>query len=344
MSISELRQGIKEFTKGDLQKLVGELYKIIPKDKKNEYDIIASVTDFKKNKFKIVKKQIEKPKPSELEHSILSFVENSIQNELRGNLVFSRKDKAVWIKTVKQWYNDLLSFINDDNEKRLVLKLLEKIYYLLCFACGCEIFKNYNSFTSLRLSQTDFFSKIISLGVDVYEPNTLTKKGITLIIDNNIDVDDSTSKTELMNIFIKHLDFDTIQGFVIPELLNKIQENGYKKPMERDKTMDRNKLFHLRENHNLLVKFVFLSYLSISEFDISVKFYRTKYGDTSIERTFYTMMRLLFYYGNGEKETILKEIEAVRVKGRIKIREDILKLEEHIKKFNDLPHIFGHVS
>jgi len=336
MSISEVRREIKNFTKEDLQKLVCDLYKIIPNKKKIDYDIIAAIRDFQKNKCKLVKKPHESIKFYELEHSILSFVEYSIQNELKNNLVFSKKDKAIWIKTIMQWYNNLLLFINDESEKKLVLKLLEKIYYLLCFACGCEIFKNHDSFTSLRLSQIDFFEKIINLSIEVYAPQILVLNTIPLILNN--DVDNETSKTELMIIFLEKINSDTIEKFVISDLLDRIQENGYKKIMERDKKIDTYKLFNLRDGYNLLIEFVFFSYLSISEFDLAVKFLKTKYGDTSIERIFYTMIRLLFNFGN--KEVILKEIQTVRTKGKIKIRESILELEEYIMKFNELPNGF----
>ena len=45
----------------------------------------------------------------------------------------------------------------------------------------------------------------------------------------NKNPNNETSKTELMIIFLEKINSDTIEKFVISDLLDRIQENGYKK-------------------------------------------------------------------------------------------------------------------
>ena len=105
MLISELKEEIKKYNQKDLESIIVELYKRIPKNKKEDYNI----DDFIKNVDN--KQKINSKKEfnfEELEKEIKYFL-SCVDNEyyVVPNKIVSKKERSSWRFKVKRYYKEL---------------------------------------------------------------------------------------------------------------------------------------------------------------------------------------------------------------------------------------------
>ena len=111
MKVNELREIIKKYKKEEQEKIIVELYKRIPKEKKEEY----SIDEFIKNLDVKVEKEDTQISIESLEKEVTYFLQCA-SNELYAipNKIIPKNERSKWRFKVKTFYKQLNSFAPRD--------------------------------------------------------------------------------------------------------------------------------------------------------------------------------------------------------------------------------------
>lgn len=158
MLVSELKQELEKYDKKELVSIVVELYKRIPKTKKEDYNIDEYIKDIK-TKDKVAKKKLSF---EELEKEITYFLQ-CVDNELYvvPNKIISKKERSGWRFKVKRYYKELnnipTSSLNGDTATTLLIEIFKR----LSIGSNTLLFINWETFRALGVSQASYYDAII---------------------------------------------------------------------------------------------------------------------------------------------------------------------------------------
>ena len=124
MLVNELKKELAKYDRKDMEKIVIELYKRVPKHKKEEYQIDDFIKNVKKTKSVMKAVTIE-----ELQKEIIYFLE-CVDNEyyVIPNRVIPKKERSTWRFKVKRFYKELIKYDPVTMEGVLATDLLIQIY------------------------------------------------------------------------------------------------------------------------------------------------------------------------------------------------------------------------
>lgn len=167
MKLDELRQAIKGYAAPELAHLVAELYKLVPKAKKEETDIDNYIRELRE---RLNNKEVKVPKKEEqmldievITKEIPLFIENAKnQYYLFPNKVISKKDRPNWRFKVKNWHKEICINAHKDRENLIrYANLLGDLYDILCEACHYQLFSGENPFRSVGIEQDAFLRTVL---------------------------------------------------------------------------------------------------------------------------------------------------------------------------------------
>lgn len=333
MKVAELREKLGKLKKDEIIKLAAEFYKLVPKSKKEDYDIDSLINN--PNKKRTVGKVATKLSLAEIEIEIEEFIKNAkSQNYLFPNKIISKKERSTWRFKVKKWFKELTNTKRADFDLDKQSRLLSKLYELICESCGYEYFSAYDSFQSIGIQQTEFYRAVINLLQENKGKGESLGKAINLIVNNYLNR--YTLYSNLMQELLLTLDLPDLKerGIEIGKKL--IAEHGYK-PEINNKTGSwsfSSGEYRKREKHNNLTELVFRLYDNLFDTQKGVDFYKENHYERSDEVKLYILVSLLFESGN--KEQIRIEIEKA-IESGIQPRKKLLEIFEEIKEKNTLP-------
>ena len=184
MKVSELREKIKDYSKTDLENVLVEFYKSIPKKIKeeNEVDDIIIINVGKTN---TPKKDIIDY--DDLANEVLSFI-SDVDDGLyaRPNRIIPKTERSKWRFKVKNYYKNLIKITPDSKDGEGATNLLIMLYERLSTSSAYLAFSSWNTFGALGVSQNEYFyelmNRILFNGIN---KNSLTK--CASILDNYTD-------------------------------------------------------------------------------------------------------------------------------------------------------------
>lgn len=163
MKIQEFRDKMKQCKKEDVEKIAAELYKMLPKNKKEaDADPVieeimsgeATSASGKKKKsvidFDTLKNQIE---------TFLQYVDNGYYYE--PNRVVPKAKRSKWRFEVKNFIKMINEIPVDGENGAESARLLREIYKRLAYGCGYYIFSSEDPFQSVGIRQPDFYDMLI---------------------------------------------------------------------------------------------------------------------------------------------------------------------------------------
>jgi hypothetical protein len=336
MKVSELREKIKKYSRADLERLTVELYKAIPKAKKEDMavdDLIANPS-FKK------KKQATKAVSlATLREDVPQFIEHAkAQYYLAPNRVVPKGERSKWRFRVKRWYKDLQQAKLPDGNLAEQAELLTKLYNLLCQACGYQYFTAYDPFESVGVAQTEFYEAVLRLKWEVDDKPVFVKTSITLIVDNFLNR--YTLEGNLMEVLLQFLPIADLRYLAIEKAKELIVENGFQTPSPEPERrlkisfMTDHSAYRKQAKHNNLVEMIFRTHTKLYEFDEGIRFYQQHHYERQPEVKLYILVSLLF--NAQQPDLIVREINAAEQAG-VAPRENLKKLRDHIAKEGQLP-------
>lgn len=334
MKVSELREKLSKLKKDEVVKIASEFYKLVPKSKKEDYDLDSYVHNSGK------KKKPSKPKEEislqELETDVNTFIENaSNQYYLIPNRVIPKKERSKWRFKVKRWYKELTNKKRNDENLELQSKLLCDLYELICESCGYQYFSAYDPFQSIGIEQSTFYLSVIHMLQESKGKADALKPSIELIINNHLNR--YTLYSELMADLIGTLDNVDLKykGIKISENLINLIGNA---PSKKGKYSFSSEEFRKKREKNNLAELGLRLYADLYETEEGINFYHKHYDEDDEEVKLYVLIRILFEL--RDKENIEKEMEKAINRG-IELRSKLVDLLNEIKRNDKLPRYMG---
>ena len=284
MLISELKEEIKKYNQKDLESIIVELYKRIPKNKKEDYNI----DDFIKNVDN--KQKINSKKElnfEELEKEIKYFL-SCVDNEyyVVPNKIVSKKERSSWRFKVKRYYKELSNIIpNSDNGAQATMLLIE-IFKRLSIGSNRLLFINWETFRALGVSQSDYYDNILKR--ILY--NGYTKENLQKCIDFlDIVKDPYELSYDMFYTYISNLKTIDNKEVSIQLINEKIEDLKLKFKNEKNS----GKQFDLQELLNEYVECVTDIYFELEEIEKGIKFFHKNYIERSKEIKEYVLLNKL---------------------------------------------------
>ncbi len=222
MKIQEFRDKIKQATREQLEYIASDLYKMLPKNKKeadgdnfdSRLEEILKSNPNEKIKIKSNAGKKDAIPFSELQ-SELSYFFDLVDNDLyiAPNRVVTRTKRSKWRFEVKRFIKELDKITISDENYYLAVDLYKEIYRRLCLACGFYIFPTDTPFSAVGISQSSFLENVLRK----YFINGYSKEVLTSMIDlvTNTYVDIDTTSDVMVGIFIDCLPNRTVRDLAI---------------------------------------------------------------------------------------------------------------------------------
>ncbi|MGK0365524.1 MAG: hypothetical protein ACI85O_002590 [Saprospiraceae bacterium] len=335
MKVGELREKLAKLKKEEITKLVVEFYKLIPKAKKEDYDVDSMVNNPTQAKKAPAKSGISL---FEMEDDIPLFIEHAKgQYYFAPNQIISKKERPKWRFKVKRWYKELINTKRADKDVLKQSILLKNLYDLLCESCRYQYFSGYDSFDSVGVPQTEFFNSVVLLRHEAEGKVDTLKELINCIVKNTLNR--HTLKSFLIPLLIEKLDVPALKMRGIEHVEEMIEKNKEVLPKSKKNRYSSSSYsdFHRQESNNDITKFGYYLYSALQEADEAILFYHKHYMESSYgkgEIELYVLVDILF--SEGKKDYIVREVERA-IEKDIQPREGLIKLVDEIKKNGKLP-------
>ncbi len=334
LKVTEVRKEIKKHKRDELEYIIAEIYKMIPRDKKIENSVSDLILNPGKSKAAPKSKNAgKKLRPfNEVENEVENFVSNAYeQYYLIPNRIVKKSDRSKWRFLVKRLYKELVSYSTNDEYRGVSARLLQKLYEVLCYSCGYTLFTAYDSFESIGIDQTTFFHTILTINEKRLSKNDFIDTGINLIINNYLNR--YTLYSELIDFFIELLTIPDLYYKTIEEA-EKMWKKINKTPVKYDSWgSDYDKVSKL----NNITEIVFKCYAKLFEFENGIRYFKKYQIEDNQEVKLYILIRLLFR--EKQKKIILEELKNAQKNG-IKPRKSLLEMKQYIEEKNSLPDYF----
>lgn len=339
MLISEVKELLKKYKEEELRLLISEMYKSMPKKLREEKDIDTLLQDVHSHLRlgKIQKIKNNQIGIKDLKLEIDQFIDYAYkQYYVAPNSYVHKKERSKWRFKVKAYIKSLQGISVGDEEGKEATNLLEKLYNMLCYACGHYIFSSDDPFRSVGIEQTVLLEVIITrrFGNEINKESI--KSAVALVINNRVDRE--TLHSSLIKTLIKNLKSPDSKKFAIEQCIFLKEELNISKPKSSKKLwLSDSSDFMQIEKINNLVEMVFRLNVVLCEYDEAIKYFTCNSIERDSEVSLYVLLSLLLEY--ELKEYWLKEYDEALKKG-VKPRGVLQRTYKYIKENDNLPEHF----
>ena len=317
MLVSELKTEIEKYDKKELKSIIVELYKRMPKNKKEDYNIDEFIKDINNNNNKMNKKIDFET----LQKEIIYFLQ-CVDHEYYAipNKIISKKERSSWRFKVKRYYKELNNILPDSNNGDIATLLLIEIFKRLSIGSNTLLFINWDTFRALGVSQSDYYDSIIKRILF----HGYTKENLEKCIDLlDVSKDPNELSYDMFWVFLSNLKtFDTKEISI--ELLN-AKTNILNQKLKEIKNSHQE--FYISENINNYVECILELYLMLNEYEAGIKYFHKNYIESSKEVKEFVLL------GKLEELKLTKEWikEYESNMNKIKFRESLKEKYNNLK-------------
>ena len=339
MLVSELRELLKKYNEEDLRLLISEMYKAMPKKLREDKDIDALLQDVHGylRIRKVERKQDRQIDLNDLKPEIDQFIDYAYkQYYFAPNSFVHKKERPKWRFKAKDYIKSLQSVSVEGEEGRTATNLLEKLYEMLCYACGYYIFNTDNPFRSVGIEQTVLLDIILKrkLGSGISQESV--KSAVVLVINSRVDSE--TLHSYLINVLVENLRSPDSKEIAVEQcMILKAELDGAKPNKSRKSWNSDFSDYERKEKINNLAETVFRLNIALCEFDEAIRYFKENNVERDSEVSLYVLLSLLLEY--ELKEYWLREYDKA-VKRGIKPRKTLEKTYEYIRENDKLPDYF----
>lgn len=334
MKIAEVRALLAGYSPEQLKLIIAEMYKAIPKKIKEDKGIDAIVKD--PDAFVRSKKGKKKPKLPDifdLQEETETFLENAYaQNYFAPNRVIPKSQRFKWRFIVKRLYKDLIAAASDEKNLPIAARLVEKLYCLLCYACGVILFSCWDPFDSVQVEQPEFFRSLLALKSRNEPAKEFVGNTIRLIVENQVNR--YTLPMELMEVALEFFTTPDLKEMAVTACEREIK--ALKQPQKEGKQAKKRKRNSRRDKAsriNELTGMAFLACASLRDFERGVAIINEHYQSPCPEVRLYVLMNLLRSF---QQDRYLIEAYERAVRQGVKPREELVRIYENAKAKTDL--------
>ena len=297
MKIQEFRDKMKQCKKEDVEKIAAELYKMLPKNKKEAdadpmiEEIMSgeatSASGKKKESvidFDTLKNQIE---------TFLQYVDNGYYYE--PNRVVPKTKRSKWRFEVKHFIKMINEIPVDGENGAESARLLRGIYKRLAYGCGYYIFSSEDPFQSVGIRQPDFYDMLIrrtfAIGFSDENLKNMLEDATLVYIDRNS----------------LHIEMEAIYANALPTTDLKYKAIAFiKEYVERYETELKTGTKRSHDEYRLktyveeMCETILLISLSLCEPEDAVAYYWQHVHDSRPEITLYKILDTIGAYGDDK--------------------------------------------
>lgn len=338
MKVDELRGKLYNLEKNDIIRLAVEFYKLVPKTKKEDYNLDELInTPEVKTAKPVAKETVISFEDMEIE--VNTFIANAKeQHYLYPNKIISKKERATWRFKVKAWYKELTNPKSKGFDIAKKAKICTDLYDLLCESCHYQYFSGDDTFNSVGVPQTDFFRSVLQF-IDKSEGEiSLLNRGLDMALFNSTSP--NTSHSWVMQEFVNALSTTQIKSDAIEKVEKMIEGNKPPIVVKTKKTPyydEFTEKYNRERKTNHLSEMGFRLHASLFEYDEAIQFYNKYAIQNDEEVKLYILVRLLFE--DKQIEFIQSVLETAKASGT-KLRSSLSELLATIHKKGKLPEYF----
>ena len=270
MLVSEIRKELRKYNHKELENIMLELYKTIPKKKKEEYNI----DDYIKNvSIKNKEKKIVNLPFIDLKKEIIYFldcVDNGYYSS--PNRIISKKERSSYRFKIKKYYKALIDISIDSKDFLEATNLLVEIFKRLSIGSNRLLFVNWETFKALGVAQDEYYDviikRILSLGY--------TLENLKFCVDLlEISKDPYELSYYMFKVFIENLKILDDKLLAIDIINTKVE--GFNTEIKAIKDRYSNEKYKLEEIENCFVKCSLEIYCDIDEATKGIKYFDKYY-------------------------------------------------------------------
>ena len=279
MKVNELREILKNYNETDKEKIIVELYKRIPKNIKEDYNI----DEYIKNINKKIDNKDNKVSIEYLEKEVKYFIECANDDlYVRPNRVIPKNERSKWRFKVKTFYKELNSFIPTTEEGRKATDLLGELFEILSFGTNYLTFSSWNTFGAIQVSQSEFLENIVKRKL----ANGMTRENIKYCVELlNAKYDPQEYHRSILNSFESCFKTPDSRYLVIDLL--KEQQTKWKEKYKKDKN------YYNTEYTNYFVECIVDIYFDLHEVKEGVSYFHKEYIKSDKEIKEYILLRIM---------------------------------------------------
>ena len=321
MTVKEIKDSLKNYKTEDLYKIVVELYKRIPKKKKDEYNIDNLITNF----YEETKKEEKVLNFEELVKEVEYFIEcakDGLYSE--PNNIISKKERTGWRFKAMRYYKELINVDNNTHKGKIATDLLIELYSILSYGTYYLTFSNWDTFRAIQISQTSFLRTVLERKFE-YE---VTKEELDKITDILIlGVDRETLYDELFYIFgevskTKENRLLTIQ--ILEEKIKNLQEQLKDKKIKNDW----NKSYKIKSKANHYITIILVLYIYLNEIEKGCIYYIKNHKENNDEINMYCLLDHLKHF--KLYEDWIREYENNKVDYRDSLKKEYAEFKKKL--------------
>ena len=295
MKIQEFRDKIKACKTEDVEKIAAELYKLLPKSKKDEADTII-VDILSGNVSTKLKKSESVPDLDTLKNEVNLFIENVDSNLYYvPNRVIPKSKRSKWRFEVMNFVKTINNIPTDEVNGDETADLLQKLYSRLSYGCGYYIFPSDDPFNSIGIRQPDFYDMMIKRtfanGYDDEKIKKMLEYATTTFLDRN------SLHIEMENIFVNMLKTSDLKYKTIEFIKEYVEK--YEKELKNEKRYS-NSRYRLERNIEEMCATMLIIGIRLFEPEEAIKYYWQHDKETDKEITLYKILNVISCLGEDE--------------------------------------------
>lgn len=282
MKTKEIRQELSKHDRNILEDIIIELYKKIPKSKKEEYNIDSFII----NPIKESKKEVLPTSFNELKEEIKYFLD-CVDNEYYSspNKIISKEERSKWRFKVRRYIKELNKIDINNPFYEDATSLLIELYKRLSKGSHYLLFSNWETFKAVSISQNDFYDLIVKRIL----VNDYTKEDVTECL-NLLEVpkDSYASSYDMFDNFTSNISKNKEE--VIDLLKDKINVLKKEIKISKDSTYEKEDMID-----SFMICIMDL-YFSLDKIDVGIKYFKENYIHHNEEGKMYIILEKLEKY------------------------------------------------
>lgn len=269
MLVNELKKEIEKYDKKELSSIIIELYKRIPKSKKEDYNIDEFIININNKN----NKESNKTKISfeDLQKEIIYFLE-CVDNEyyVIPNKIISKKEQSSWRFKVKRYYKELNNILPNSQNDNIATLLLIEIFKRLSIGSNTLLFINWETFRALGVSQSKYYDTLMKRILYSGYTKENIEKCIELLDNPKDPYESSYDMFETFISNMKTIDTKETSLELLSNQVNNLKENL--------KTIKNHHIeFSTKENINNYIECILEIYLNLHEYEKGIKYFHENY-------------------------------------------------------------------
>ena len=328
MKVAELRTVIGGYSPDQLRKLVAELYKAMPKKLKEDKQIDELIRDPEALTARRRARSRPQPPPSidDVRFDVEEFIEYaSKQYYFAPNMFVSKRERPKWRFIAKRLHKELIAAAADDDQRAEAAELLQRLFLLLCRACGEYLFSSTDPFRSAGIEQDRFLGDILRLHALGGKNQSFVETSVDLLV--KLDSDPETGIERLIEVMAEEFSTPDLNQMAADECTRRAKElrskagrQAYARGFSGD--------YSRRDRMNRLASLSFRCNASLHEWDAAITAHQALRGERGKEVNLYVLLGRLREH--DQKALWIREYERA-VDAGVKPREALGKVYQGLR-------------